>query len=68
MVAASSEIGSIINGELLGRTNLFALVGGGAIPKYADNTVLIYDDTLEKFIMEITVNGPVLAVRLKNDK
>lgn len=61
-------MGSIAIGEMLWRTNIIAVVGGGNKPKFADNTVLIYDDISKKFIMEITFASPVKAVRLRRDK
>ncbi|XP_066985367.1 WD repeat domain phosphoinositide-interacting protein 4-like isoform X1 [Macrobrachium rosenbergii] len=61
-------VGSIAHGEMLHRTNLLAMVGGGAVPKYADNTVLIYDDLKSKLLLEFTFAVPVLAVRLRKDR
>lgn len=54
--------------EMLHRTNLIAVVGGGPRPKYADNTILIYDDVLKTFVLEYTFTQPVVAVRLKRDR
>ena len=64
----SSITGSIAIGEMLWRTNIIAIVGGGSKPKFADNTVLFYDDMTKKFVMEITFNNPVKAVRLRRDR
>ncbi|KAF7996522.1 hypothetical protein HCN44_002154 [Aphidius gifuensis] len=61
-------MGSIAIGEMLWRTNVIAVVGGGSRPKFADNTVLIYDDIAKKFVMEITFTSPIKAVRLRRDK
>ncbi|XP_064112935.1 WD repeat domain phosphoinositide-interacting protein 4-like [Macrobrachium nipponense] len=61
-------VGSIAHGEMLHRTNLLAMVGGGAVPKYADNTVLIYDDLKSTLLLEFTFAVPVLAVRLRKDR
>ncbi|XP_066602866.1 WD repeat domain phosphoinositide-interacting protein 4-like [Prorops nasuta] len=61
-------VGSIVIGEMLWRTNLIAIVGGGARPKFAENTVLIYDDLIKKFVLEITFTSAVKAVRLRKDK
>ncbi|CAG5075229.1 Similar to wdr45: WD repeat domain phosphoinositide-interacting protein 4 (Danio rerio) [Cotesia congregata] len=61
-------MGSIAIGEMLWRTNIIAVVGGGTRPKFADNTVLIYDDVVKKFVMEITFTSPIKAVRLRRDK
>ena len=64
----SDLMGSIAIGEMLWRTNVIAIVGGGSRPKYAENTVLIYDDLSKKFIMEITFANPIKAVRMRRDK
>ncbi|XP_046489680.1 WD repeat domain phosphoinositide-interacting protein 4 [Neodiprion pinetum] len=61
-------MGSIGMGEMLWRTNIVAVVGGGTRPKFADNTVLIYDDLAKKFVLEITFTSTVKAVRLRRDK
>ncbi len=62
------EIGSVAQVEMLYRTNLIAIVGGGSMPKFAENTVLIWDDTKKKFILELTFPSVILAVRLRRDK
>ena len=36
--------------EMLYRTNLVALVSGGRKPKFAENTVMIYDDNSGKMV------------------
>ncbi|KAB7508074.1 WD repeat domain phosphoinositide-interacting protein 4 [Armadillidium nasatum] len=64
----AKEYGTMILGEMLTRTNLLALVGGGSNPKYADNTVLIYDHDLQQFIMEYTCATTVLSVRVCNSR
>jgi len=61
-------VGSVSHCEMLYRTNLVALVGGGVMPKFADNTVLIWDDSIKKFVLEFTFPSPVLAVRLRREK
>lgn len=53
---------------MLHRSNLLALVAGGPRPKFADNTVIIWDDNLKKFILELTFSSTVLAVRMRIDK
>lgn len=68
LVLPHEHVGSLVVCEMLYRTNLLALVGGGSIPKYADNTVLIWDDCLKKFIFEVTFDMPVKGVRLRRDK
>lgn len=44
------------------------MVAGGSCPKYADNTVLVYDDISKQFVLELTFKVPVKAVRLRRDK
>ncbi|MCL4120866.1 UNVERIFIED_CONTAM: hypothetical protein GTU68_041406 [Idotea baltica] len=60
----AKEFGTMVIGEMLQQSNLLALVGGGSQPKYADNTVLIYDDDFKAFAAEYTYTGPVLALRV----
>jgi len=62
------QVGSIAHAEMLYRTNLVAMVSGGRKPKFADNTVMIYDDLLGKMVLEFTFPEQVLAVRMKKDK
>jgi hypothetical protein len=64
----STDIGSIAICELLHRTNLIALVAGGSKPKFADNTVLIWDDAKKKFILEFTFSSTVLSVKTRRDR
>lgn len=61
-------MGSVAQCEMLQRTNLLAIVSGGSRPKFADNTLLIYDDLTKKFILELTFSSPIRAVRLRKDK
>ncbi|RWS30198.1 WD repeat domain phosphoinositide-interacting protein 4-like protein [Leptotrombidium deliense] len=63
-----TEIGSIAFAEILHRTNLVALVAGGSKPKFADNTVLIWDDLKKQFVLEFTFSSQVVAVRLRRDR
>lgn len=61
-------MGSVSQCEMLQRTNMLAIVSGGSRPKFADNTLLIYDDLTKKFILELTFNSTIRAVRLRKDK
>lgn len=61
-------IGSLAHCEMLYRTNILAVVSGGSRPKFADNTLLIYDDAVKKFVLELTFPSSVQAVRLRKDK
>lgn len=61
-------MGSVAQCEMLQRTNILAIVSGGSRPKFADNTLLIYDDQSKKFILELTFSSSIRAVRLRKDK
>lgn len=61
-------MGSVAMCELLFRTNIFAIVSGGSNPKFPDNVLMLFDDALKKFILEITFPSSVKAVRLTRDK
>lgn len=40
--------------EMLDKSNIMALVGGGSVPKFPPNKVIIWDDYQEKVTGEIT--------------
>lgn len=61
-------VGSIALCEMLHRTNIIAIVAGGMRPKFTDNTLLVYDDAVKKFLLEITFDASIKAVRLRRDK
>ncbi|RZC37005.1 WD repeat domain phosphoinositide-interacting protein 4 [Asbolus verrucosus] len=61
-------VGSVSKCEMLYRTNLIAIVSGGTRPMFSDNILLIFDDLLKKFILEITFSSSIQAVRLRKDK
>ncbi|XP_014279828.1 WD repeat domain phosphoinositide-interacting protein 4 isoform X2 [Halyomorpha halys] len=64
----ADAIGSLATCEMLNRTNILAIVGGGKQTKYPDNVVLIYDDASDIFLLEIVFSSSVKAVRLRRDK
>lgn len=64
----SKVIGSVSICKLLHRTNLIAIVGGGQRQMFAENTVLIWDDHLKKFILEFTFASRVLSLRTRRDR
>ncbi|KAK3601907.1 hypothetical protein CHS0354_041844 [Potamilus streckersoni] len=65
-------VGSIANAEMLFRTNLIAMVGGGSTPRFDENAVVIWDDAQtevdKKVVMDITFAQPVVNVRIKRDR
>lgn len=54
--------------ELLYRTNIIALVGGGDKPKWPHNKVMLWDDSQMKVIGELNFKNAVKAVKLRKDK
>lgn len=56
--------------EMLYKSNLMALVGGGPNPKFPKNKVIIWDDYESKVVGEVTFNPEtkVKAVRLRPHK
>ena len=54
--------------EMMFRTNILALVGGGQRPKFAPNKVFLWDDLSFKCIGELSFKTPVRAVKLTKDK
>jgi len=63
-----AQFGTLSICEMLHRTNLLALVAGGSRPKFADNTVIIWDDHSKQFALELTFPSRVIAVRMRLDK
>lgn len=62
------DFGTLSICEMLYRSNLLALVAGGVKPKFADNTVVVWDDNIKKFALELTFASPVLSVKMRLDK
>lgn len=54
--------------EMLYRTNIIALVGGGESPKFPPNKVMLWDDSQMKCIGELNFKSEVRGVRLRKDK
>ncbi|ELP92139.1 WD repeat domain phosphoinositide-interacting protein, putative [Entamoeba invadens IP1] len=53
--------------ELLYKSNLVALVGGGPQPVFPPTKLIIWDDYQNKGIAELEYDSPVRAARLKRD-
>lgn len=58
----------ISSAAMLYRTNILALVGSGANPKYPPNKVLLWDDRQEKCVGEMNFRGDVRAVKLRRER
>ena len=54
--------------EMLKRTNILALVGGGSNPRFPPNKIIIWDDHQGRIISMLRFNKNVLNVRLVSDK
>ncbi len=54
--------------EMMYKTNIFGLVGGGKNPKYTPNKVILWDDYQTKILTEFKFPLSVKNVKLKKDK
>ncbi|GIY31363.1 WD repeat domain phosphoinositide-interacting protein 4, partial [Caerostris darwini] len=64
----TATVGSVAICEMLYRTNIIAMVGGGRKQKYAENTVLLWDNIKNMFVTEFVCSSPVLAVKMQRDR
>lgn len=53
---------------MLRQTNILALVGGGENPKFPKNKVIIWDDSNDKIISELTFKSEIQNVILKTER
>ncbi|KAH8662362.1 WD40-repeat-containing domain protein [Xylariales sp. PMI_506] len=54
--------------QMMGNSNYLALVGGGRLPKFPQNKVIIWDDSKGKVALEITTLTAVRGVHLNKSR
>ena len=54
--------------NMLKKTNILALVGGGKSPQFPPNKIIIWDDHQGKIISKFRFNENVINDRLRNDR
>ncbi|KAI6235487.1 hypothetical protein M3Y95_00056700 [Aphelenchoides besseyi] len=64
----TEDVGSIKLVAILDRTNFIAMVSGDPRPKFSNKSVMIWDDSKQKFVMELTVSLPVLNVLVSSTR
>ena len=53
--------------EMINNSNYLALIGGGDIPRFGKNTLVIWDDNENKVISELKFTTPILSIKYKKD-
>ena len=54
--------------EMLNRSNILALIGGGISPRYSSNKLVLWDDHKQKEISEMRFMSSVKNVKMKRDR
>jgi len=54
--------------EMMYKTNIFGLVGGGTNPKYTPNKVILWDDYQTKVLYEFKLTSSIKNLKLKKEK
>jgi WD40 repeat protein len=52
---------------MLNKSNILALVGGGTLPKFSKNKIVIWDDHQGKIMIQIRFNSNIIKVKLRED-
>ena len=53
--------------EMLYNSNFLALMGGGRVPKYSKNKLVIWDDNEDKIITDLKFTTSIINIKLKKD-
>lgn len=64
----AKDLGGIGIVEMVERSNILALVGGGSNPAYPNNKVMIWDDNIGGVIAELEFRSQVLLVRISKSR
>ena len=59
--------GGIAKAEMVNKTNVMALVGGGDSPKWPKNKLIIWDDQKQSVIGELTFQGQIESVKINEE-
>jgi WD repeat-containing protein 45 len=54
--------------QMMGTSNYLGLVGGGTIPKFASNKVIVWDDQAAKPAIEISTLSPVRGLQISRQR
>lgn len=69
---SADVVGGIAQVEMLHRTNILAVVGGGKNPKFSENSVVILDDSQKdkdkKVVMDFAFPQPVISMKMRHDR